>query len=246
MANKKVKDIKDENVELDGLELEQEPKVKKVVQSEANDDEYVELTVEDRIVNIEKKVSIIFVLVIITVCLGIGNALLIVDKVNGGNSTTTDTTQEESGYDTSKFDEITGADIEKESKDETIVVLIARQTCGYCVKYAPIISSVQDKYGFKTKYIDLAKMIDMSSSTLSITDKSSYDGLFNVGVDKTCTTAAYDSNGNLIECKDFINSEFGATPLTLVIKNNKLLYGIAGYVDEATLSSALESVGFSA
>ena len=251
MANKIEKDLKDEVVELDGLELDDEVKAKKVKKSanpEINeDDDYVELTVEDRIVNIEKKTNTIFVLVIIAIIAILLNTVVMVTRtvstqvVNEENETSTN-----SGYDTSKFDEISGADIASESKDKTIVVLIARQTCSYCSLYAPVITEAQQTYGFTTKYLDLAKIIDMNASSLKITDQDSYNGLFNVGTDKSCVSTAVDSDGSAIPCEDFIESEFGATPLTLVIKNNKLTYAIAGYVDYETLTQHLEAAGFSA
>lgn len=249
---KNEKDIKEEVIEMDGLEIDDEVKAKKVKKLAnpeiTEDDDYVELTVEDRIVNIEKRTNTIFVLVLITIVAILLNTIVMVNRTTVNKTVTEEETNQSSnsGYDTSKFDEITGDEIEKLSKDNTIVVLIARQTCSYCSLYAPIITEAQEQYGFTTKYIDLTKMIDMSSSSLVVTDEDSYEGLFNVGADKKCVSTAVDQSGNEIPCSDFIEKEFGATPLTLIIRDNKLVYAIAGYVDATTLSSALEASGFSA
>lgn len=245
MAKKNVvKEVEEEVVELDGLEIEDdEINESKVKANPNNDDEYEAITVEDRIVSIEKKTNTILILVIIAIVVGLLNALLITNRtINNDNSdVTSGEVSSEEGYSTDNFDKIKGTDIEAESKGKTIVVLMARQSCGYCVKFAPILEKVQNAYGFKTKYIDLTDIIDLTTG--SIIDEDSKDALFNLKADKSCTTDAKDSDGDKISCADFMENEFGATPLTLVIKDNKLIYALAGYVDETTLKSKFDELG---
>lgn len=247
MAKKNVvKKVEEEVVELEGLEIEDEEEKVKVSNKKANpenSDEYEAITVEDRIVSIEKKTNTILILVIIAIVVGLFNTLLITNRtsVKENSEVTSGESGNESGYSTANFDKIKGTDIEAESKGKTIVVLMARQTCGYCVKYAPILESVQSSYGFKSKYIDLTDIIDLSTG--SIIDEDSKDALLNLKADKTCITEATDQNGNKISCSEFMANEFGATPLTLVIRDNKLIYALAGYVDESTLKSIFDDLG---
>ena len=95
---------------------------------EENDKEsYDELTTEDRLISIEKKVNATLILVVIVAILAVINLSVI---INGNTTQTTneDTTPKNpdtsADYDVSKFDEITASDLSKESKNKTIVVYI--------------------------------------------------------------------------------------------------------------------------
>lgn len=131
-------------------------------------------------------------------------------------------------YDVSELKEIKGSDIIQES-NEKIVVMIGRETCGYCAAYAPIISKVTKEYNIKARYIDLEKIEDVMTG--EIIDQKSYDTIYNL-----------DTTNNTI---NFMSQNFGSTPLTIIVENGTLTNALVGYVPEETLKEFLENSGFS-
>lgn len=199
---------------------------------ETNNESFDELTTEDRLVSIEKKVNATLILVVIMAILAIINLSILVSNNSGQTTTNEDltpnSTDTSADYDVSEFDEIKASDLSKESKNKTIVVYIGRSSCGYCVQFVPILKSVQEKYNFTTKYIDIAKIIDYNSS--SISDQDAYNLLTNMKTNS-------EQKG--------IMEQFGSTPMTLVIKNNTIVDSIVGATDESTLTKLIEDNGFS-
>ena len=199
---------------------------------ETNNEGFDELTTEDRLVSIEKKVNATLILVVIMAILAIINLSILVSNNSGQTTTNEDltpnSTDTSADYDVSEFDEIKASDLSKESKNRTIVVYIGRSSCGYCVQFVPILKSVQEKYNFTTKYIDIAKIIDYNSS--SISDQDAYNLLTNMKTNS-------EQKG--------IMEQFGSTPMTLVIKNNTIVDSIVGATDESTLTKLIEDNGFS-
>lgn len=198
---------------------------------ETNNEGFDELTTEDRLVSIEKKVNATLILVVIMAILAIINLSILVSNNSGQTTTNEDltpnSTDTSADYDVSEFDEIKASDLSKESKNKTIVVYIGRSSCGYCVQFVPILKSVQEKYNFTTKYIDIAKIIDYNSS--SISDQDAYNLLTNMKTNS-------EQKG--------IMEQFGSTPMTLVIKNNTIVDSIVGATDESTLTKLIEDNGF--
>lgn len=199
---------------------------------ETNNEGFDGLTTEDRLVSIEKKVNATLILVVIMAILAIINLSILVSNNSGQTTTNEDltpnSTDTSADYDVSEFDEIKSSDLSKESKNKTIVVYIGRSSCGYCVQFVPILKSVQEKYNFTTKYIDIAKIIDYNSS--SISDQDAYNLLTNMKTNS-------EQKG--------IMEQFGSTPMTLVIKNNTIVDSIVGATDESTLTKLIEDNGFS-
>ena len=116
----------------------------KDVEKDIENNDYEELSFEDRITNIEKKVNASFwlniailLLVIITLIFSLGNGTDLTTETPTTNST------EEVAYDTSAFKQISPSDIAKESDGKTIVVWVGRQSCGYCAMYAPNIAKAE-------------------------------------------------------------------------------------------------------
>lgn len=107
--------------------------------------------------------------------------------------------------------------------------MMGREGCGWCSRYIPVLKSAQEKYNFTAKYLDLATMID--PKTWELIDQESYNTLISLPAE-----AGYEN---------FIKEEFGATPLTFIVKDNKIINAFAGYVEESYLSSILEDCGFS-
>lgn len=196
---------------------------------EEKDEDYENLSLEDRIINVEKKTNAIFIFVIIITILAALNLAFVVNSSSYSNSDSSTNTESLGDYDVSDFEEISASDIEKLSKKETIVVYIGRSTCGYCIQYLPILKEVQTAYGYTTKYIDIAKILDFESTTGGILDQEAYETLINM-------STSDDQKG--------IMDQFGSTPMTLVIKKNKIINSVVGLVDSATLGSLLQKSGF--
>ena len=162
-------------------------------------------------------------LIAILVFLVIGVSKLYSDGVVDTNKTESTNTE----YDVSMFKEISASDVESETKDKLSLVYIGRETCGWCVKFLPNIQQAQDEYGFKTLYIDIAKIIDFSANKVS--DQNSYDIL------ESLTGDGYE---------EYMKENFGATPMMLVIKDNKIVNAQTGYSDYETFESMLKDAGF--
>ena len=210
-------------------EEKKEKLVKKIQQAvEIEDEEDLEeVTLEDRVISIEKKLNIILVLVIILliICFGI-----LISKSSSKSSNTEENSpvqEEYSGdYDVSMFDEISVDDISKESDNKTIVVYMGRAACGYCIQYVPVLAEVQDNLGIKVKYIDMAKIIDYDNQ--SIIDSSAISKLQNMKTN--------DAQKNVMD-------NLGSTPMTLVIKNNRIVDSLVYAADAETLQTVLENNG---
>lgn len=218
-------------------ELETETKEIEIVEEATieDDNEYEELSIEERIINIEKKTNTNLILNVIILIVAI---LSLVIAVSGGNdnktfsdnNSTTQTEQEEtSSYDTSKFSEIVAADIKELSNGKTIVVWIGRQGCGWCSYFAPVMEEAASSVGFTPYYIDLGKIVDFSLAQPTITDGTAWDTLTGLSGSGSWAT--------------FASKNMGGTPLTLVIKNNKVVGGQNGYSDAETLKTALKAAG---
>ncbi len=144
---------------------------------------------------------------------------------NGNNGS--EEPQEATGYSTEDFKEIKPSDIKSESKNKTIVVLWARQSCGYCVAYAPIITEVAKEHNVTIRYINMESIVDMS--TWEPSNQEEYDILANL-----------EGEGQF---KTFAKEAIEGTPGTYFIKNNKIINGIIGYVEKDRLEQSFKEAG---
>ena len=125
----------------------------------------------------------------------------------------TQQTEQDVEYDVSMFDTV---DAEKTVKlfeeDDTQVIYIGRSTCGYCVQFLPVLQQAQKDYGYKTKYLDI-------------------------------TTVTEDGQKSILE-KDndeqFLTTNFGSTPMVILVKDGKLVDGWVGYAEYDTFAKFLE------
>ena len=213
MAKKKIEENK-------AIEEEKVKNVEIVEEDYGSDYEEEELTVEERIINIEKKVKASFWLNIITTVL---IAFLLILLLGGGNASSSSTgstgesSQETSGYDTSAFNQIYPEDIASLSKGKTIVVWIGYQSCGFCQAYAPLLAQVTKEYGITANYIDLSTVTNAQVQTI----------------------VSLEGKG---DWKDFAAS-FEGTPFTLFIKDNKVVGGINGYREANEIAKAFDNAG---
>ncbi len=214
-TEEELEEVEEEIVEEDEFEEEEDFE-------EENEEEYEEIGLEERLANIEKKTNANFwmtIAILVVSCLS-----LIIALTNGGNSdsetSTGDTTQGEStvsGYDTSAFNAIKPADIESLSKNNTIVVWIGYQQCQFCQAYAPLLAQVTEEYGITANYIDITTITeDELNVVMSLTGKGDWE--------------------------EFAAS-FSGTPFTLIIKNNKVVGGINGYVEASQIADAFDDAG---
>ena len=229
--NKNMKNIKDVDVEEIETEIEEFDDETFEVDIEDNNGEdfsFEELTMEERIIGIEKKVNTMFVL---TIIIAIISLITLITNFNTVSSdTNTDTSTETSGgYSTEDFVKTTAHELESLSKNKSIVVWIGRQGCGYCTQYVPTITSVGKKLGIDIYYLDLADIFDFSGESVQLKDQKAYEIMTKFATD--------DENSTIME-------EFGATPMTLVIKNNKIIGSFTGALPEEDVLSTLKAEGF--
>lgn len=225
-------DYEDEDLDeefVDEEEFEKKPKKKKVKKEEPEEP----LTLEDRVINMEQKLNILMVLAVIMTVVAVITMFVVIfkgDSKTKSDSKETNTQEKEEtvtyDYDVSAFKEITASEIETESKGKTILLYIGRSTCGYCVQFVPILTEVQNKHDYTTYYLDIAKIYDYQNGV--VLDSASESVMLNL---KTS-----DSQKGIMK-------NFGSTPMTLVIKNGKVVDSIVGYVDAGTLETLVSSNG---
>lgn len=134
-----------------------------------------------------------------------------------------------SSYDTSVFEVINPSDIVNISKDNTIVLWVGRQSCGYCAMYAPYIKEAADNYGIKAYYVDLATLINFDVAQPYAINQDELDILSNL-----------PGQG---EWEKFAYNNVGGTPLTLVIKDSQVVGGLSGYADTNTVMQIFSDAG---
>ena len=116
---------------------------------------------------------ILYALVVIGILLALN---LCVNLISGSKNSTKSETEnkkennqqeEVADYDVSEFDTLTTSELDEKIKaGGTQVVYIGRSTCGYCVKFVPVMKEVQSELGFKTIYVDLEQMSSDDAETL--------------------------------------------------------------------------------
>lgn len=155
-----------------------------------------------------KKISmccylILVVLVINTIILFVANV-----TVSTGTKTTESTEEtENTEYDVSMFDTVSSEDVVNlfDSK-ETQVIYIGRSTCGYCVKFLPVLQQAQKDFGYTTKYLDIT----------TVTTEEQQNALI-----------AKDNDEGFLQT----NLVAGYTPMVILVKDGKLVDGTVGYTE---------------
>lgn len=160
---------------------------------------------------------------IIIVLLAINTIIALVGIVNneGSKKTTkkadTQETQSSEEYDVSMMNSVDVTNtIRLFDAKETQVIYIGRSSCGYCVKFLPSLQKAQKEYGYKTNYLDITTVDDEGHSKLMKKDND----------DK------------------FLEKNFGATPMVLLVKNGKIVDTWLGYSEYSEFAQFLEKNGF--
>lgn len=168
---------------------------------------------------------IIVLLSVILIVLTIG-----VSKLYTNSDTTAKTSIEGSeyntDYDVSMFKEIKASEISKETKGKLSVVYVGRETCSWCAAFLPNLWQAQEDYGYTTLYIDIAKIIDFENN--SIKDEDAYNIMMSLTGDN------YD---------EYMEENFGATPMILIMKDNKIVNAQTGYSEYDAFKTILNDAG---
>lgn len=132
-------------------------------------------------------------------------------------------------YSTQMFKSVKASDLATLSNGKKIVVWIGRQGCGYCSMYAPRIEAVGNSYNTTIFYLDLASIYDFTTNPVSIKDQAAADIMTNFQTDAE---------------NSYVLEQFGATPMTLFIENNKIVGNVIGAVSTTEVEEAFEAEGF--
>ncbi len=157
------------------------------------------------------------------VCLYIIIALLalniIISAIKGSNNSssnetnkkTTNTTEAIADYDVSSFKAInTDEFIDAFNGDETKLIYLGRPDCGYCIKFVPVLTEVQNKYKFQTLYLDINTVSQDDVNRIIALDNDFFTG------------------------KD---TAYGYTPMTLIVKDGQIMDSQIGHSSASTLEA---------
>lgn len=172
---------------------------------------------EEKLSKILKCAYIIIALLIVdTIILLTANVKITTDSTKN-NPQQEEPTQADVDYDVSMFKEVSMDEVIDlfDSKDAK-VIYIGRATCGYCVKFLPMLQQAQDEYGYQTYYYDMDKLTDEDRQ--KILKKDNEDG--------------------------FLEENFTATPMVLVVKDGELIGPWVGYNEYDEFAQFLEKYGF--
>ena len=146
------------------------------------------------------------------------------------NSKTKETRKGNGSTKLTDFNEISATKIAAKSKNQTIIVIVGRETCQYCVQFAPVLAEVAKEYGLTVYYVDLLKIVSIGEEESTIIDETAYNAIVNLKGEEYW--------------EDFASTYFGSTPQTMFVRNNKVIYGIMGYHDKASTEAEFENAGF--
>lgn len=109
-----------------------------------------------------KRIRNIYIMLIAILCMSIISTTAILsyilvhwdNKMNNKQNIPTNTE-----YDVSSFTEISYNDfLEKYKGSEQSLIYIGRSTCIHCINFVPVLKNAQNKYGYKTYYLDISKI----------------------------------------------------------------------------------------
>lgn len=177
-----------------------------------------------KIVNLGKIIIVLLSLILIVLVVGVSK--MYSNDSTTDTSTSTENTEYNKNYDVSMFNEIKANDIKKETKGELRVIYVGRESCGWCAAFLPSLWTAQDDYKFTTLYIDIAKIINFSDG--SILDQKAFDTLNNL------TGEDYEG---------YMEENLGATPMILLVKDNKIVSAQTGYTEYSDFETFLNNAG---
>ena len=174
---------------------------------------------------------IIGILIVITVVVVAGTNKIYDNRASTYSDSSSETNSESENeteeYDVSMFDEIKASDITSKTKKSKQVIYVGRSTCSWCIKFLPNLQKSQKEYGYKTLYIDIAKIIDFSAN--SIIDQTAYNTMISLTGD---------------DYKDYMDENFGSTPMVLIVEKGKIIGAQTGYSEYDDFVKVLEDAGY--
>lgn len=177
-----------------------------------------------KILKVNKLIIILLIAILILLTLGVSK--MYYNGNNNAEETASAESQYNTDYDVSMFEEIKASDVKNKTKKDIQVIYIGRSTCSWCAAFLPTLWEAQEKYGYTTLYIDIAKIIDFSTG--SVTDQDSFD-----------TLNALKGNGY----ETYMEENFGATPMVLIVKDNKIIGASTGYSEYEAFVKVLNDAG---
>lgn len=129
-------------------------------------------------------------------------------------------------FNVSAFNEIMPTDIDNFKKNKVYVVFMGSEDCLFTRKMIPVLENAQKEFDFVSQYINIKEVIDLSQNKIVNEDELNYL--------KELDIKSEDVN---------ITSDLGRTPLTLFIKNKKIIKSYLGYANYETLVGLLSDVG---
>lgn len=161
---------------------------------------------------------IIVLLLIDTIILFASNVKI---TTKSSNNTSYNNEQKNDDYDVSMFDSINfNQMVETIGSKDIQVIYIGRSTCGYCVQFLPSLQKAQEEFGYKTKYYNIGDLSneELQSNAEKLSEFDNEDG--------------------------FIKTNFGATPMVMLVKDGKLIDGWVGYAEYESYAEFLIKNGF--
>ena len=177
-----------------------------------------------KILNLGKIITGLLIAILIVITIGVSKLYS-----NNNIDTSTNSTEEteyNTEYDVSMFEEIKASDIKNKTKGELKVVYVGRESCSWCAAFLPSLWQAQDEYNFTTLYVDIAKIINFSDR--SIIDENAYATMMDLTGD---------------DYKGYMEENFGATPMILIMKDNKIVSAQTGYSEYADFKTLLNDAG---
>lgn len=175
----------------------------------------------NKIYKLLKLIVILFSATLIVLSIGVSSYIN-----NNKKSETTTESEYNTDYDVSMFKEIKASELKKNTNDLS-VVYIGRSTCSWCAAFLPRLWEAQEEYGYKTLYIDIAKIMDFKNNG-EILDQKAYNIMINL------TGKNYET---------YVKDNFGATPMILIMKNNKIVGAQTGYSEYEEFKKVLNEAG---
>ncbi len=175
----------------------------------------------NKIYKLLKLIVILFSATLIVLSIGVSSYIN-----NNKKSETTKESEYNTDYDVSMFKEIKASELKKNTNDLS-VVYIGRSTCSWCAAFLPRLWEAQEEYGYKTLYIDIAKIMDFTNNG-EILDQKAYNIMINL------TGKNYET---------YVKDNFGATPMILIMKNNKIVGAQTGYSEYEEFKKVLNEAG---
>ncbi len=177
----------------------------------------------DEIYNLLTKIkTIVIVIVVLT---GINTIVLLTTNLNGNPSQNYKGEQGQPSidYDLSAFEIVNAKDLVSKTKNKKVVVYVGRDSCGWCVEFAPVLTEATNLYKLKTLYIDIEEIFN---NVGGFKDEKAYNAMIDLDA--------------VSGFENYMEENLGVTPMLLVMENGKIVDAQTGYQELDGLKDFLE------